>query len=134
MAPPELREQEGHFFVILQNISAGPIWITLDDDEWLPNLSLEITDEAGKTTRAQAFMIDDSSHAISSKLLKPQESTAVQIRFVNDGAYPLPFPPHGGSSEVTIRAVLEKTPFVDLRRRPELAAYWRGRLCRSRTR
>jgi hypothetical protein len=57
--PPTLREEGGHFHVLLENTSNQPIWLAPLDDEYYPNLSIEITGEDGKTASFTVAMYAD---------------------------------------------------------------------------
>jgi hypothetical protein len=119
MEPPTLHlvAHQGHqFYVILENTSATPLYLTKENGEIL-YLCFEITTDDGQTIIARQVPPASSAHIVEESQIDPGQVMVVKVNYHTSSPspfqsliYPFPFPPSGQARKVTIRAVLEAKP------------------------
>jgi hypothetical protein len=83
------------------------------------NLSFEITGDDGKTETVWPMIPAASANVTMIQKLDAGQVTVLEIGYTTNNPnnwflhYPFPFPKHGQSRQVTIRAVFKQDPFLD---------------------
>lgn len=115
------RYPSAHFFIVMENVSSKPIF--LRGENWIYDLSFEITDKAGKTTTIHHVVEMDSGKIPAALRLEPGETAVGEINYalVKYGQpaewekFPFPHNPHmtEQARSVTIRAVFAQSSSAD---------------------